>query len=169
MSFYWERGWGCKQTFRIILQVYQGYITLVYWKITFSIWWWCLCYRFLTKLNVFENSYSKYSIPLRLYITISNDKLYQIFVLTLRFCRNHLNVLIVAFGSNKLPQKYNSNKSSLKSHSHHPKNCYLLDWKPFKNDEKCLLFHLKSSFRSQVILVFLATFLSCRKMVWLER
>ena len=27
--------------------------------------------------------------------------------------------------------------------------CYLLDWKPFKNDEKCFLFHLKSSFRFQ--------------------
>ena len=23
------------------------------------------------------------------------------------------------------------------------------NWKPFKNDEKCFLFHLKSSFRSQ--------------------
>ena len=27
--------------------------------------------------------------------------------------------------------------------------CHLLDWKPFKNDEKSLLFHLKRSFRSQ--------------------
>ena len=26
---------------------------------------------------------------------------------------------------------------------------YLLQWKPFKNDHKCFLFHLKSSFRSQ--------------------
>ena len=25
------------------------------------------------------------------------------------------------------------------------------NWKPFKNDEKCFLFHLKSSFRSQNI------------------
>ena len=31
------------------------------------------------------------------------------------------------------------------------KLCYLLDWKPFKNDEKCFLFHLKSFFRSQDI------------------
>ena len=30
------------------------------------------------------------------------------------------------------------------------KSCYLLHWKPFKN-EKCFLFHLKSSFRSQDI------------------
>ena len=28
---------------------------------------------------------------------------------------------------------------------------YLLQWKPLKNDEKCFLFHLKSSFRSQDI------------------
>ena len=28
---------------------------------------------------------------------------------------------------------------------------YLLQWKPFKNDEKCFLFHLKNSFRSQDI------------------
>ena len=29
--------------------------------------------------------------------------------------------------------------------------CCLLYWKPFKNDEKCFLFHLKSSFPSQDI------------------
>ena len=28
---------------------------------------------------------------------------------------------------------------------------YLLQWKPLKNDDKCFLFHLKSSFRSQDI------------------
>ena len=27
----------------------------------------------------------------------------------------------------------------------------LLQWNPFKNDEKCFLFHLKISFRSQDI------------------
>ena len=33
-----------------------------------------------------------------------------------------------------------------------PKNvCYLLDWKPFKNDEKCYSFLLKIFFRSQDI------------------
>ena len=31
------------------------------------------------------------------------------------------------------------------------KKCYLFDWKPFKNDKKCFLFHLKSSFPSQDI------------------
>ena len=35
--------------------------------------------------------------------------------------------------------------------SHLPKKLsYLLHWKPFKNDEECFLFHLKSSFHSQV-------------------
>ena len=43
------------------------------------------------------------------------------------------------------------------------KLCYLLDWKPFKNDEKCLLFHLKRSFCSQDIYVFVTIFWLCRK------
>ena len=41
--------------------------------------------------------------------------------------------------------------------------CYLLDWKPFRNDEKCFLFHLKSTSRSQGIQVFVMTFWSCRE------
>ena len=40
---------------------------------------------------------------------------------------------------------------------------YFLPWKPFKNDEKCFLFHLKSSFRSQGIWIFVLTFWSCRR------
>ena len=40
---------------------------------------------------------------------------------------------------------------------------YFLQWKSFKNDEKCFLFYLKSSFGSQDIYVFAATFWSCRK------
>ena len=40
----------------------------------------------------------------------------------------------------------------LKSDSHLPKKLiYLLQWKPLKNDEKCFLFHLKNSPRSQDI------------------
>ena len=39
---------------------------------------------------------------------------------------------------------------SLKSGSHHQKTLlYLFQWKPFKNDEKCLLFNLKNSPYSQ--------------------
>ena len=51
--------------------------------------------------------------------------------------------------------------------------CYLLDWKPFKNnDEKYFLFHLKNSFCSQGIYVFVTTFWSCGrngliKKIWL--
>ena len=40
---------------------------------------------------------------------------------------------------------------------------YLLQSKPFKNDEKCFLFHLKSSFCSQDIKLFVLTFWSCIK------
>ena len=40
----------------------------------------------------------------------------------------------------------------LKSDSHPPKKLfYLLQQKPFKNDEKCFLFHRKSSLPSQDI------------------
>ena len=58
------------------------------------------------------------------------------------------------------------NNYCLKSDSHLPKKlCYLLNWKPFKNDEKSFLFHLKSFFRFQGICfaVFVATFWSCKK------
>ena len=42
-----------------------------------------------------------------------------------------------------------------KSKSHLPKKLfYLLQCKPFKNDEKRFLFHLNSSFHSQVIWIF---------------
>ena len=44
------------------------------------------------------------------------------------------------------------------------KNCLvILDWKPFKNDDKCFLFYLKSACHSQDILVFVTIFRSCKK------
>ena len=44
------------------------------------------------------------------------------------------------------------------------KNCVnCLIESPFKNDEKCFLFHLKSSFCSQAISVFVTTFWSYGK------
>ena len=46
---------------------------------------------------------------------------------------------------------FSSQNNHLKSESHLKKLFYLLQWKPFKNDEKWFLFHLKSSFRSQDI------------------
>ena len=55
-------------------------------------------------------------------------------------------------------------KLKLKYDSHLPKNTFcLLQWKSFKNDEKCFLFHLKSSFSSQDIYIFVSTCWSCRK------
>ena len=42
-------------------------------------------------------------------------------------------------------------------------------WKPFKNDEKWFLFHLKSSFCSQDIYIFILIFWLRRKTAWLER
>ena len=39
----------------------------------------------------------------------------------------------------------------------------LLQWKPFQNHEKYFSFHLKSSFRSQDIWIFVLAFWSCRR------
>ena len=50
----------------------------------------------------------------------------------------------------------------LKAHSQVSDN--FDNWKSFKNEEKCFLFHLKSSFDSQDISVFVLTFWSCIKM-----
>ena len=54
---------------------------------------------------------------------------------------------------------------SLISESHLPKNIFLtLQWNEgLKNDEKCFLFDLNSSLRSQDIQIFVLTFCSCRK------
>ena len=52
----------------------------------------------------------------------------------------------------------------LESGSQLPKYlCYLLQWKPDKNDGKCFLSHLKVIFLHQDIFLFLLTFWSCRK------
>ena len=40
---------------------------------------------------------------------------------------------------------------------------------PLKIDEKCFLFHLKSSFRSQDIYIFVLTFWSCRKNCFIRK
>ena len=40
------------------------------------------------------------------------------------------------------------------------------NWKPFKNYEKCFLFHIKSSFRYQDIQVFVFIFWLCSKTAW---
>ena len=56
----------------------------------------------------------------------------------------------------------------LMSESHLPRNFfYVLQWKPFKklfkNDEKCFLFHVKSSFCLWDICIFILTFWLYRK------
>ena len=42
------------------------------------------------------------------------------------------------------------------------------NWKTFRSDKKCFLFHLKSSLCSQDIWIFLLTFWPCRKKVNLK-
>ena len=56
-------------------------------------------------------------------------------------------------------------KVFLKSDSHLPKkrSFYLLQRKLFKNDEKCFIFHVKSSFCSQDIHIFVLTLWLCRR------
>ena len=53
----------------------------------------------------------------------------------------------------------------LKSDSRLPKKIFffLLQWKPFKNDEKCFLFHLKNYFHPPGISIFVLIFFSCRE------
>ena len=46
---------------------------------------------------------------------------------------------------------------------------YLHQWKPFKSDEKCFLFRLKSSFCSQDFEIFVLTFWSCRKIGFIRK
>ena len=45
---------------------------------------------------------------------------------------------------------------------------HLVQWKPFKIDQMCFLFHLKSSC-SQDISILDLTFWSCKKTAWFER
>ena len=58
--------------------------------------------------------------------------------------------------------KYSIQNRNLKSGSHLPKKLFSQE-KPFKNDEKFLIFYLKSYFRYQHIYIFVLTFWSCRK------
>ena len=66
--------------------------------------------------------------------------------------------------SKLLPFKWLAIKLFLKAHFQ--SETIFSKWKPFKNDEKCFLFHLRSSFLSQDILVFVLTFWSRKKTAW---
>ena len=58
----------------------------------------------------------------------------------------------------------------LKSDSHLQKKlCYLLHWKPLKNDEKWFLFHLKALFVLKTFRFLSWLFGHVEKTVWLER
>ena len=57
----------------------------------------------------------------------------------------------------------------LESDSYLPKKLfYLLHWKPFKNDEKCFLFHLKSSFCLKIFTFLFWVFDHVEKTDWSE-
>ena len=63
-----------------------------------------------------------------------------------------LNSQIILFTKCSLKTSPVSNKLNVKIElSPSKKMFYLLPWKPFKNDEKCFLFHIKSPFRSKDI------------------
>ena len=70
----------------------------------------------------------------------------------------YLSNQVVFYMTKKLGQKFKVGlPPSKKIH------LYLLQLKPFKNDEKCFLFHLKSSSRSLDIQIFVLTFWLCRR------
>ena len=61
-------------------------------------------------------------------------------------------------------------RTRLKSDSHLPKKLlYLLQWKPFKNDEKCFLFHVKVPFVPEIFEFLSWLFGHLEKPTWLER
>ena len=69
----------------------------------------------------------------------------------IRFCASKLSYLCRKIYSLFWKRAIKSVKLP-KSSSHFTKKLfYLLQWKPFKNDKKCFLFHLKSPFHSQDI------------------
>ena len=66
----------------------------------------------------------------------------------------HCSCFLPSLSSSDIFNNYSlirRNRWYLKLDSHLPKIFYLLQWWPFKNDEKCFFFHLKSSFHSQDI------------------
>ena len=75
----------------------------------------------------------------------------------IKFCCSEMGVLFILFC--KLQKWYVDlylkkmffKKIKVRLPSSKNKKYYLCHWKPFKNDEECFLFHLKSSFHSQDI------------------
>ena len=95
----------------------------------------------LSNLNVYEGSGEAFT-----YCISSSKSMYQMHTFTF------LEEFVI-----KLHKKMKfSIKVELSPSKKHL--CYLLHWRLFKNDEKCFLFHFKSSFHSQDIEVFDMTF-----------
>ena len=89
-----------------------------------------------------------------------SDLFGKVFLINLKFC-------LLDFSAFLLEQcKLNKFSRDLKAHSQVWDNFGQL--KALKNDEKCFLFHFKSSFRSQCIVIFALAFWSYRT-AWLER
>ena len=74
---------------------------------------------------------------------------------TYKYCKSKISYITDTFSNNKIQNVWvfdcSLYLSILNSDSHLPKKFVLFQWKPFKNDEECILFLLKRSFRSQDI------------------
>ena len=134
-----------------------------------NIWWIFKCLKFMLKWTWVSRKWNRFLSMLRKYCneSLSNTKCITFEMVTLRnyafsanICQNKSLFSTKSFGT----FFGNCQMPNWKSNSDLPKKlCYLLDWQPFKNDEKCFLFHLKSYFRSQDIKVIIMSFWSCRK------
>ena len=131
--------------------------------------WWSL---FLTKLQVWSKKrpqqiFFRKITPI-LWKKITCKHLFQKYLLDqsgldkLRICVRDV-LKIINFANRSTWLFFNKNvqehifavtwvhEATLKLGSHLQKKIVLFNWKPFKNDEKCFLFYLKSSFHSQDI------------------
>ena len=92
-------------------------------------------------------------------------------------CYDKAQIIKHKKGFSQAIEKTPSTLKILKADSHLPpqKLFYCLQWTPPKYDEKCLLFHRKSSFCSQNIYSFALTFWRCRKsglireIIWISK
>ena len=134
-----------------------------------SIWWLLFfCWKVITLLNLscIVFSYAFVSVTL---ISVICSVLYIFSCLSGSGRVFDTRVFCFTYWYPVFFKTFESSENScmdLKAHSQTWENFY--NWKPFKNDENCFSFHLKSCFCSQDIKVFVLTFWSCRKTTWLE-
>ena len=85
-------------------------------------------------------------------------ELFKVSPLIVNFLKSNMlnwnTALFLSHKTENLKVELSSSKKKLR---------YLVHWKPFKNDKKWFLFHLKFSFCSQDIEGFIMAFWSCRK------